>query len=52
LEEMLGKIRAACDARAEKDIVIVTRTDARAVNGFDDALERSLAFAEAGADVV
>jgi 2-methylisocitrate lyase-like PEP mutase family enzyme len=52
LDEMLGKIRAACDARAERDIVIVTRTDARAVNGFDDALERAQAFAEAGADVI
>jgi 2-methylisocitrate lyase-like PEP mutase family enzyme len=52
LAEMVGKIRAACDARAQKDIVIVTRTDARAVNGFDDALERCHAFAEAGADVV
>ncbi|HKJ00015.1 MAG TPA: isocitrate lyase/PEP mutase family protein [bacterium] len=52
LPEMLGKIRAAVDARAERDIVIVARTDARAVNGFDDALERSHAFAEAGADVV
>lgn len=52
LEEMLGKIKAACDARAERDIVIVARTDARAVHGFDDALERSQAFAEAGADVV
>ena len=52
LAEMVGKIRAACDAREEQDIVIVTRTDARAVNGFDDALERSHAFVEAGADVV
>jgi len=52
LAEMVGKIRAAADARAEGDIVLVTRTDARAVNGFDDALERCHAFAEAGADVV
>ena len=52
LEEMVGKIHAACDARAEQDIVIVARTDARAVNGFDDALERAQAFAEAGADVI
>jgi 2-methylisocitrate lyase-like PEP mutase family enzyme len=52
LPEMLGKIRAACDARADGDIVIVARTDARAVNGFEDALERAQAFAEAGADVV
>ena len=52
LPEMVGKIRAACDARAEQDIVLIARTDARAVNGFADALERSLAFVEAGADVV
>lgn len=52
VEEMVGKIRAACDARAEQDIVVITRTDARAVNGFDDALERCLAFEEAGADVI
>ena len=52
LKEMVGKIRAACDARAEQDIVVITRTDARAVNGFEDALERCLAFEEAGADVI
>ncbi len=49
---MVGKIRAAADARAEQDIVLITRTDARAVTGFDDALERCLAYEEAGADVV
>jgi len=52
LGEMLGKLRAAVDARAEQDIVIVIRTDARAVAGFDEALERCLAFQDAGADVI
>lgn len=52
LAEMVGKLRAAADARAEQDIVIVARTDARAVAGFDEALERCLAFREAGADVI
>ncbi len=52
LGEMLGKLRAAVDARAEQDIVVVVRTDARAVAGFDEALERCLAFQDAGADVI
>ncbi|MEW6489781.1 MAG: isocitrate lyase/PEP mutase family protein [Thermodesulfobacteriota bacterium] len=52
LGEMVEKLRAACDARAEADIVIVARTDARAVLGFEAALERCRAFADAGADVV
>jgi len=51
LAEAAQKIRAAADARAERDIVIIARTDARAVEGFDAALERSLAYHEAGADV-
>ncbi len=52
LGEMVGKIRAGADARAEQDIVLVIRTDARAVAGFDEALERCLAYQEAGADVI
>ena len=52
LGEILGKVRAAADARAEQDIVIIVRTDARAVSGFDEALERCLAFQDAGADVI
>jgi len=52
LGEMLGKVRAAADARAEQDIVIVVRTDARSVAGFEAALERCLAFEAAGADVI
>jgi 2-methylisocitrate lyase-like PEP mutase family enzyme len=52
VSEMVGKIRAAADARAEQDIVLVIRTDARAVSGFDEALERCLAYRDAGADVI
>ncbi|WP_274626938.1 isocitrate lyase/PEP mutase family protein [Arvimicrobium flavum] len=50
--EMAGKIRAACDARASDDTLIIGRTDAIAVEGFDAALERAEAYLEAGADVL
>lgn len=50
--EMLGKIRAAQDARERDDTVIVARTDAIAVSGLDEALDRGAAYAEAGADVL
>ncbi len=50
--EMVGKIRAACDAREQDDTVIIARTDAVAVEGFEHALERARAYAEAGADVL
>mgnify|MGYP002380245239 CR=1 FL=1 len=50
--EMLGKIRAAQDARTDADTVIVARTDAIAVDGFDAGLERAHAYLEAGADVL
>ncbi len=49
--EMLGKIKAAVDARHSADLLIIARTDARAVHGLDDAIERAAAYAEAGADV-
>ncbi len=52
LKEMRAKLRAAAEARAEEDVVLVARTDARAVLGFEAALERCRAFAEEGADVV
>lgn len=52
LEEAVGKIRAAVDARNDPDFIIVARTDARAVLGLDAALERARAFAGAGADVL
>lgn len=51
-EEMVAKVRAAVHARRDPDFVIIARTDARAVNGFNDAMERALAYAEAGADVI
>jgi 2-methylisocitrate lyase-like PEP mutase family enzyme len=50
--EMLGKIRAAQDARADADTVIVARTDAVAVDGFEAGLARAHAYADAGADVL
>lgn len=50
-EEMVQKIHAAVDARKDPDMVIVARTDAIAVNGFDDAMERAAAYIEAGADM-
>jgi 2-methylisocitrate lyase-like PEP mutase family enzyme len=51
-EEMLGKIRAACDARRDPDLMIMARTDAAAVHGFEAAIERAQRFAEAGADIL
>lgn len=50
-EEMVGKIKAAVDARVHSDFLIIARTDARAVHGFDDAIERAAAYAEHGADI-
>lgn len=52
LEEMLGKIKAAADARVNPDFLIMARTDARTSYGIDAAIERGLAFKEAGADIV
>jgi 2,3-dimethylmalate lyase len=49
--EMVQKIHAAVDARVDADLVIVARTDAIAVNGFEDAMERAAAYIEAGADM-
>jgi 2-methylisocitrate lyase-like PEP mutase family enzyme len=51
LDEMLPKIRAAVDARQDPDLLIVARTDARAVVGLNAAIDRAAAFIEAGADV-
>ena len=50
-EEMTGKIKAAVDARASRDFLIVARTDAVAVEGFEPAMERVQRYIEAGADV-
>ena len=51
-EEMVRKVRAASDARSDDDFVLIARTDARAVEGFEAAVERSHAYLEAGADVL
>jgi 2-methylisocitrate lyase-like PEP mutase family enzyme len=50
--EHAQKIRAACDARSSADFVVIARTDALAVTGWDDVAERVHAYREAGADVV
>ncbi|HET7874528.1 MAG TPA: isocitrate lyase/PEP mutase family protein [Methylomirabilota bacterium] len=51
-EEFAGKIRAAVEARSDPDLLIIARTDAIAVTGFDDALRRGEAAAKAGADML
>lgn len=50
-DEMVQKIKAAVDARRDQDFQIIARTDAIAVNGIEDALERAHRYIEAGADV-
>lgn len=50
--EMAGKIEAAVEARRDPDFVIIARTDARAVNGLEDAMARGRAYAKAGADII
>jgi 2-methylisocitrate lyase-like PEP mutase family enzyme len=50
--EMAGKIKAAVDARRSADTLIIARTDAAAVEGFDRAVERALLYRDAGADVL
>lgn len=52
MKEFAEKIRAAAENRSDPDFVIIARTDARAVNGIDDAIERGLCYREAGADVI
>jgi 2-methylisocitrate lyase-like PEP mutase family enzyme len=49
--EMVLKLRAALDARRDTDFVLIARTDARAVEGIDGAIDRANRYAEAGADV-
>ena len=50
--EMVGKVKAALDARQSGETLIIARTDARAVEGLEAALERAEAYHEAGADVL
>lgn len=49
-QEMVSKIKAAVDARVDPDLMILARTDARAVEGFEAACDRARAYQEAGAD--
>ncbi len=51
-EQMIPKLRAACDARRDPDFVIIARTDALQPHGWDEAERRARAYAEAGADLV
>ena len=52
MEEHVGKIEAACDARRDPDFVIIARTDAAAGHGLDEAIRRGKAYRNAGADVL
>jgi methylisocitrate lyase len=51
-QEMVGKIEAALDARENPDFLIIARTDARAMLGVQEAIERGKAYREAGADMI
>jgi len=51
-ERMAAKVRAAAAAKRDRDFVIIARTDARAVEGFESAVERAKAYAAAGADAL
>jgi 2-methylisocitrate lyase-like PEP mutase family enzyme len=51
INEMTAKIRAAADARDDRNLLIIARTDARAIDGLDAALDRAEQFIEAGADL-
>lgn len=51
-EEMVSKIKAAKDALEDADTLLIARTDAIAVHGIDDALDRAAAYSEAGADIL
>ena len=52
VKEMTGKLKAALDARASKDTLILARTDAVAVEGFDAAIERAERYLETGVDAL
>jgi 2-methylisocitrate lyase-like PEP mutase family enzyme len=51
VSEMVAKVKAAADARLDPDFIVIARTDARAVEGFEAAIERAERYIEAGADV-
>jgi methylisocitrate lyase len=51
-EEMVDRVKAAVDAKTDANFVIMARTDAAAVEGIDSAIERAVAYVEAGADMI
>ena len=51
-DEMVQKVKVTCAARSDPNFLIVARTDARTANGLEDAIERALAYRDAGADVL
>jgi|SoiMethySBSTD1v2_1073268.scaffolds.fasta_scaffold431881_2 2-methylisocitrate lyase-like PEP mutase family enzyme len=51
-QEMVGKIKAACDARADRWTLIIARTDAVAVEGLEPAIQRAALYRDAGADML
>jgi methylisocitrate lyase len=51
-DEMVDRVKAAVDARTDKEFVLMARTDAAAVEGIDSAIERAVAYVEAGADMI
>ena len=52
MSEMVDRVKSAVDARTDAGFVIMARTDAAAVEGIDAAIERAVAYVEAGADMV
>jgi len=52
IDEYAEKLQAALDARSNKNFIIVARTDARATEGLDKAIERGLYYKKVGADVI
>ena len=51
-DEMVDRVKAAVDAKTDRDFVLMARTDAAAVEGIDAAIERAVAYVEAGADMI
>ncbi len=51
-EEMVDRVKAAVDARTDRDFVLMARTDAAAAEGLDSAIERAVAYVDAGADMI
>lgn len=51
-DEMAAKISAAIEAKQDKDFLVIARTDARSVEGFDAAVERARLYVKAGADAI